>query len=207
MINYEPKFWNKHNSEDRSSDAALCSDGSATCVFAGYHEPRFLPRVLWEGKYYRSGQPLTLEDPYQAEVDLTANTLIDDKVILMALIRDDRNAVGTFGPVSYFDNRSVFWQWQEFSQSDSLFTTLVQWGDPRVAAQNADLTSFDPLTTLTNLQKNGMALSLQGQILRKGGFARLFSIQSFSAELNQNPEKMTAYFYNRTIEMIEVTDS
>ena len=120
----------------------------------------------------------------------------------MGLIRDDISILDS--PVSYFDNRSDYWNSLNTRNSDPLFVPLIQYGSPHVAAENADFTNFNANLTLQRLKDNGMGSSLQSQVLERGGLARLFSIQRFSAELNSNPQRVTQYFYNQTLMLIQV---
>jgi hypothetical protein len=79
------------------------------------------------------------------ELQINSNLLLSEKVTLMALIRDDRNAV-SYSPSGYLDARSRYYREVTPNSvvTDNLFTTTIQFGLPASASQASNFANFNP---------------------------------------------------------------
>jgi len=169
-----------------------------------YFEPSFYPSTLTSinGIYtfYRSGSPLVLSTPYQQEVDKTAELIKKEQVQLFLLLSD--NIVSTQGvdaANSQFNELSPYWSSKNFDIKDDSNTITAQYGNPTL--DSLSVSEFNRDVLLNKLTERKQEKSLQGQILKDGGFCRAFNIADFTGNESR---KMVELFYRNVVKTIEV---
>lgn len=151
-------------------------------------------RDVWT--WYRNSSNIRLDPGYDAELQLTAKIVSDNRASVTILMNtfvgtsstSDPSGfywpyittVSAFNPAvnNYFDSNLAA---QASISPDNLTVVTLQFGDPAVQVQNNDLSGFDASATLHLLQSRGLGGSLQGRVLANGsGVVRLFDINQFT---------------------------
>jgi len=173
--------------------------------YSSYFEPTFSPVILTtvnnHQTFYRNGYPLVLGEPYQQEVDETAELLLQENVQLFMLLNNNLvNAQGKDVPNSQYDSNNPYWNQgiTLFKHSDDSSTVTAQYGNPNLdTVSNTDYNRDDILNQLTEKKQNK---SIQGQILAGKGFCRAFNINDFNTE---DSNKVVDLFYNTVVSTVQ----
>jgi hypothetical protein len=112
------------------------------------------------GKYAEADAGYPLTEAFKVEIDNTANLLIEHKAVYLALISQE---------IESADN-----------DVNTVKISIEQFGNFKLAAQDGSFGNFDAAKTLQALESNGLGRSLQAQMLKKNGTARLFDINAFT---------------------------
>ncbi|KAJ3068215.1 hypothetical protein HDU98_008625 [Podochytrium sp. JEL0797] len=142
-------------------------------------EPPFQPSLFWNSNYYRTSPgPISLEQPYYDEIQLTAKMIITNSVSLSLLMKSDFNA-NIKGPQSTFDEHNLWFSTfgANSSNVNHAHTAVLQYGDPRMQAQDDAFGSFSAAQTWVNLNASGLEESLQAVVLKGGGVMRVYQIE------------------------------
>jgi hypothetical protein len=118
------------------------------------------------------------------------------------LMKGDFNQ-NTYQPSSSFNEHNPFMVKKGFKDSkrDDMHTSILQYGDPKRAKQEDDLTNWNSEKTLTRLNKDGLKDSLQAQVLKNSGFMRVYDIEGLI-----NPDAKTnilAQFFDATVDSMK----
>ena len=119
--------------------------------------------------------PLVLDPIYQAELNLTAQIILERNAMVFGIVNSGINPATTSSQ-SYFDEKSLYWS-ETYLKSNPTFqddeqTTTVQFGNPQADVSSANYSAFNSAGTLANLYTRGLSQSLQAQILSNNGFMR-----------------------------------
>lgn len=158
----------------------------------------------------------TLLPGFQGEVDQTAALILEKDARISIIISANGNPVagnirdtwsnkpnvkGSFydaicknGRPGMSGNCNNIDQW-------NTWTGAWQFGSPYGAVENADFSNFSLYDTFVNLQTNGLGNSLQAQVLKDGGLARVFDIERLS-----DPDVVNN-LYSAAVELVNVCAS
>jgi hypothetical protein len=131
-------------------------------------------------KFRDSASPLSLGAAYDQEVLQTSQLLVSTNTMLSVFVKSDFNQ-NPYQPVSSFNSYNPIYNAlypNNDGPQDSISTIQLQYGSPQQTKENPDFTGFDAAATLSNLKSSGLTNSLQARILDKGGYARVFQIES-----------------------------
>jgi hypothetical protein len=153
-------------------------------------------------KFRDSEAKLVLDPSYTQEIETTAALILKKKVFVHLLMKGDFNQ-NMFQPSSSFNehNPLVVKKGVKDSKHDDTHTALLQYGDPKRAKQEDDLSDWNPVKTLNMLNNNGLKDSLQARVLKESGFMRLYDIDGLvSPDLAKN---ILVQFFDATFESIK----
>ena len=183
---------------------------------ANVYEPGWSPKVVIGAQlyyssgdtkfyytWYRTGRPMTLTDPYEAELNLTANMLIQNRVYLSLIA----HAGGSGG---YHYNH---WWWKQmnpaaaatatpwlFAPWDATYTLSRQYGHVGYNVQNnRDLSGFNINATLANHRTHNLTGSLQARLLASGIVMRIFNIGYMNNASDPVHQKYVSDVYTQVV--------
>jgi hypothetical protein len=152
-------------------------------------------------KYRNSKAKLVLDSSYTQEVEATAELILEKNAHVHLLMKGDFNQ-NTFQPSSSFNehNQYLVQEGFEISKSDDTHTSLLQYGDPKRAKQEDDLTNWSPVKTLKRLTSNGLEDSLQARVLKEDGFMRIYDIDGIICP--DHTKNILVQFFDATFDSI-----
>jgi hypothetical protein len=152
-------------------------------------------------KYRNSKAKLVLDPSYAQEIEATAELIVEKDAFVHLLMKGGFNQ-NKFQPSSSFNKYNPFFVKEkiENSEREDTHTALLQYGDPKRAKQQDDLSDWNPVKTLNMLSNNGLEDSLQARVLKDSGFMRIYDIEGL---INTNAKtNILAQFFDATIDSI-----
>jgi len=172
-----------------------------------YMEPSFSPAYLGNLNgylnFYRIAPYISLGEPYQKEVDETAELLIKDNIQLFMLLND--NLAESQGPLvsnSQYNINNPLWKYLKYRgyelYSDDSSTITSQYGNPLL--DSVSNTNYTRDSILSKLVDREQEYNLQGQILANKGFCRAFNIKDF---VKEDSEELVKLFYKTVVTTVQ----